>query len=420
MQFALSGLAAVLVVGVVGAFLLRRAAESESIRDARQVTELLARTVIDPNLSEGVVRGDPDAIERFDRTVRARVLADPVVRVKLWTREGRVVYSDEKRLIGAVYPLDEDDLESLDTGKVIAGLSDLSSPENRFERAHDKLLEVYLPAWVPGQDEPLLFEAYLRFGSVAADARRMSLDVAPALGAALVLLWLIQLPLAWSLARRLREGQRQREALLERALVTSDADRRLIAADLHDGVVQDLAGVALSLGAAVDRAEEPEVKSTLHGAAEETRRSMRRLRSLLVEIYPPNLESAGLEAALSDLVAPLSGKGIEATLEVEPGFDAPPAVEQLMFRAAQEALRNVAVHSYATNVELRVSRSTNRAVLLVADDGRGFSPALAEQRREGHLGLSLLADLVADAGGELRIESEPGRGTRVTLEVPTA
>jgi signal transduction histidine kinase len=297
-------------------------------------------------------------------------------------------------------------------------VSDLTEAENRYERPDRKLLEVYLLTRTPS-GEPLLFEAYLRYDSVTEKARRISLAVAPAFVAALLLLWLVQLPLAWWLARRLREGQRQRESLLERAIEASDVERRRIAADLHDGVVQDLAGVAFSLGAAAERATAPDVKETLSSAADGTRQSMRRLRSLLVEIYPATLESAGLESALSDLVTPLSAKGINARLDVDPDFEAPPAVEQLLFRGAHEALRNVTAHSHAENVDVRISRNGDSATLLVSDDGRGFAPELAEERRaRGHLGLSLLAGLVTDAGGELTVESEPGDGTRVTLEVP--
>src|SRR5437764_5592667 len=104
------------------------------------------------------------------------------------------------------------------------------------------------------------------------------------------------------MARGLRQGQLERERLLQRAIDASNAERRRIARDLHDGVVQSLAGVSYSLAAAADRLDgEPgsgDVGLSLRQAAADTRRSMRDLRSLIVEIAPPNLHAEGLEHAV--------------------------------------------------------------------------------------------------------------------------
>lgn len=423
LQFALSGLLAVAVVALVAGYVLRRAGVNESIREARDITRVLGTGVIEPNLENGIVNGDPAAIKRLDRVVKTQIKPESsVVRVKLWTPDGRIVYSDEPRLIGSRYSLAEDDLESLRENKVAAELSDLSRPENRFERPWNKLLEVYLPVWTP-DGKPLLFESYLKFSSVSSNGTRILRTVAPAVIAALVVLWLLQLPLAWSLARRLRQGQQEREQLLIRAMEASELERRRIAADLHDGVVQDLAGISLTLAAAAERdaaGKNGEVTETLQEGATVTRESMRRLRSLLVEIYPPSLQNAGLGPALSDLLAPLRARGIRAEVEVEPDVRASADAEKLIFRTAQEALRNVLSHSGAHSVQVHVASVDGHARLLVVDDGNGFDPAIVEQRREeGHLGLALLADRAHELGGELRIESEPGQGTTLALDVPT-
>ena len=133
---------------------------------------------------------------------------------------------------------------------------------------------------------------------------------------ALILLALIQLPLAWWLARRVRRGQEERERLLNRALEASDLERRRIARDLHDGVVQDLAAVSYSLSAAAEGAPAP-FDSELRDAAAETRHGIGQLRTLLVEIYPPELHRAGLAAALADLLGASEARGVETSLEVE-------------------------------------------------------------------------------------------------------
>ena len=129
-----------------------------------------------------------------------------------------------------------------------------------------------------------------------------------ALGA-LVVLELLQIPLAWSLATRLRQRQREREALLQRALDASDVERRRIASDLHDGVVQDLVGVAFTLaGAARDAEFRPGRRPSWSEAATSVRSSITALRSTLVDIYPPDLVEHGLPAALADLAGDASSE----------------------------------------------------------------------------------------------------------------
>jgi two-component system, NarL family, sensor kinase len=198
-------------------------------------------------------------------------------------------------------------------------------------------------------------------------------------------------------------------------------ERRRIAADLHDGVVQDLAGVAFSLSATADRLPEeiqPGLRSSLRGAAASTRQSMRRLRSLLVEIYPPNLSSVGLRAALADLAESVRSADLQVDVDVPDDPDLSPELQALFFRVAQEALRNVATHAHARHAQMRVLTEDGRAALEVEDDGKGFSQSeLAQRRGEGHVGLRLLADLVESAGGTMSVESEPGKGTRLRLEV---
>jgi two-component system, NarL family, sensor kinase len=420
-QFALSAVLVLVVVGVASAYVFRRSGTNEAIREARAVTATLAHGVIEPALQDGIVRGDPAAVAALDRVVRDHVIRGDVVRVKLWTPDGRVVYSDEKRLLGAHYRLGEDDLDVLRSGGTAADISNLSAPENRFERSYGKLLQVYLRVQTPA-GRPLLFETYQRYSSVSASGYRLWIDFLPILLGALALLALLQLPLAWSLARRLRAGQQDRERLLLRSIQASNAERRRIAADLHDTVVQDLAGLSFPLEAAGrdDAGSQADAQSALRTSAAGVRHAMRRLRSLLVEIYPPSLQDEGLEPALSDLLAPLADQGVATGLDVEPGLRLDASVEQLVFRCAQEGIRNAAEHARAGRVDVSLREARHGAALLtVSDDGRGFTPEdLAARREEGHLGLTILEDAATDLGGRLWFESEPGLGTRLLLEVP--
>ena len=291
-------------------------------------------------------------------------------------------------------------------------MSNLSEPENRYERSFGKLLEVYAAVTTPSGRQ-LRYEEYYRSSFIDARARRIFREFGFISLGALILLALIQLPLAWHLAHRVQRGQRERMDLLQRAVDASERERRRIAADLHDGVVQNLAGVSYSLSAAASSAP-AELSPTLREAAAETRQALRELRSLLVEIYPPELQREGLEAALGDLLAPCAARGLETRLAVDDG-DLPPAVESLFFRATQEALRNVVKHAGAQRVDVEVGRRNGSATLRVEDDGTGFE--VDGQPKGDHFGLRVLRDLVREVGGDLEIDSKPGRGTVVCVEV---
>jgi two-component system NarL family sensor kinase len=419
-QFTLAGIVAVVIVGFATAIASRRVGEREAIVDARTKTLAKAQGIVEPVVTDGLLTSTPDSVRTIGAVVQREVLDDSLVRVKIWNRNGTIVYSDEPRLIGSRYTLDEDDLAALDAGVIEAHVSDLSKPENRFERAQGKLLEVYLPIRAPN-GQRLLFEGYFRYSAVSSSGTRIWRSFAPISLGALLALELVQLPLAWSLARRLRQRQREREGLLQRALDASDIERRQIAADLHDGVVQNLVGVAFTLGGAARRADTtPDTSHLLGESADEVRVSVKALRSLLIEIYPPNLFDEGLVPALTDLLARANGRGIVTTLDdARLTASPPPAVSGLLYRTAQEALRNVMTHARATAVTMRISDHERIATLEVVDDGVGFDPGqLAGRAREGHFGLQGLRDLVANAGGRFALESSPGAGTTVRVEVP--
>jgi signal transduction histidine kinase len=426
LRFVLTGLAGLVILAAVTAFMSRRVGTSEAIDEAGRIGLVTGRGIIEPAIGPGLLRGDEGAIAAMDRLVRDQVLHGSLVRVKIWSADGRVLYSDERRLIGRRFTLQADALEVLAGGAVHAGLSDLAGPENRYETPGSRLLEVYAPIDGPS-GQRLLYEPYFSYSAVTESGRRLWLSLAPVVLGALLLLQILQIPLALSLARRLRAGQEERERLMRHAIESTDGERRRIASDLHDGTVQDLAGVSFALTAASRRAgvdadgARTEIDpQTINDAARRVRAAITSLRSLLVEIYPPNLEEAGLESALSDMVARLPARGIEPSVDVElPATGLPPETLALVYRCAQEAVRNAVQHADADRLWLRVHPVEGGLRLEVEDDGHGFDPrATADAQAAGHVGLRVLGDIVAEAGGTVELASAPGRGTVVVVKVP--
>lgn len=415
--FIAAGTLAVVVVGVALSIASRRVGEREAIVEARSEAMVKGQGLVEPHLSDALLDGSEEAIDTVDDIVRSDVLDDSLIRVKIWSPDGEILYSDDEAQIGQTFPLDEGQVAALEQGLVDAEVSDLSKSENVSEREQGKLLEVYLPVTTP-DGEDLLFESYFRYDAVEESGTRLWRSFAPIAIGALVMLELIQIPLALSLARRLRARQLEREELLERAVRSSEHERRRLAQDLHDGVVQDLAGVSYSLAALGRTGGQPD-PAIIASAGDTVRGSVEALRTLLVELYPPALEEEGLGPALDDLLARVRANGVETHLDLPAELDLPLPTTRLLYRTAQEALRNVVTHAQASAVSVRAGRLDGVAWLQVADDGTGFDVEAARARAAGgHVGLLGLTDLAADAGGTLQISSPDGRGTTVRLEVP--
>ncbi|MBV2151326.1 GAF domain-containing sensor histidine kinase [Kitasatospora sp. SUK 42] len=205
--------------------------------------------------------------------------------------------------------------------------------------------------------------------------------------------------------------------------LTLAGERARIAHDLHDAVSQKLFSLRLTAKAAatlVDRdpararAELAEVARLAAEAADE-------LRAVVVELRPAALEEDGLSATLASQVQVLDRAHAADVAFAADGVRAlPPAQEAALLRVAQEALHNALRHSGARRVTVTLVGTPARgAVLRVRDDGRGFDPESV--RRAGrHLGLASMRDRAAAVGGTLTLESAPGRGTLVEMEVPGA
>jgi signal transduction histidine kinase len=415
--FLAAGIGVMLLVGAGASVLLARTYRHEQLGDAEDVAVDVAQGRVQAGLSDGLITGNSAAVALLDTVVRRDVLGNVVVAVKLRLPNGPYVYSSDAGVVGTDPPLDGTDTQPLRTGGTSGDFSSLSEPDDAPERALGvRLIEVYVTVHTPS-GKRLLLESYVRFSAVRS-VRGIFLGSLPALIGALVLLEAVQLPLALSLLRRVQRAERRRDELFEQAMTASETERQRIASDLHDGVVQDLAGLNYALTELADRAggaRDDETAATLRQAATTTRRSIQALRNLLVDLYPASLHDEGLSPALHDLVAANMPEAA-STVWVDPNLELSDGGQALIYRAAQEAVRNATQHSGALSLGVRVAREGDTVVLEVVDDGHGFEPGPVGNN--GHLGLRLLSSLAAGAGGQLAVTSAPGEGTRVRLEVP--
>jgi two-component system NarL family sensor kinase len=207
---------------------------------------------------------------------------------------------------------------------------------------------------------------------------------------------------------------------VRRSVEASDRERRAIAADVHDGPVQDLAGVSYALSAL--RGSLPEERQpTVDKLVGAIRHAVQSLRRLMVDIYPPDLSGPGLGVAIADLAEPLRAAGTEVLIDAAPLPETSPEVTAVLYRTAKEALANVAHHAQATCAWITLEETELRGApavrLEVADDGIGFPPS-TDKRAEGHLGLSLLRDRVVDLQGTVTLGDRVGGGALLTAAVP--
>jgi len=423
-RIAIGALALLAVVVVSGAVAASRLAEKEAVHDAARRADVVADTVVQPALTDTLVSGNPDAFAAMDRAVRSHVLNDLSQRVKIWTPQGRIVYSDEPALVGKVFPLPQDERAVFTHPTTRAEMSALHGAENAFERhLGPRLLEVYRPVWTPS-GEPLLFETYASYGGVDARAWQLWRGFAGITVSSLLALIVLIVPVVWQLLGKARRNQEQREALLARAVEASTDERRRIAGTLHDGVIQELTGASFVVSGAAVRAaavEQHELAALLRDAAATVRKTITGMRALLVDIYPPNLRTSGLAPALDDLATSLRSREVEVTFDLEPDAvtDLDPATERLIYRVVHECLHNTMRHALAKHVTITVTRDAGATVLTVQDDGVGFEPTrVLEHGDRSCVGVKTLVDDVRRAGADLLLRTAPGAGTRWLLRVP--
>jgi signal transduction histidine kinase len=220
-----------------------------------------------------------------------------------------------------------------------------------------------------------------------------------------------------------------RKRLLDRTVQAREEERIRLAAELHDGPIQRLTGVAYTADLSrrrLARADLAGGRQLLDSMEEDIRGEVAALRQVMVELRPPALDEWGLAAALSDYAKAFQLQtGIACSVQASLPGRLARAQETVLYRVAQEALTNVAKHARARRAWVALQTSQGRVLLHVGDDGLGFAtthPAdpIGDHLGLNHFGLASMRQQLEMAGGSWQVRSRPGHGTTITATLPIA
>jgi two-component system, NarL family, sensor kinase len=417
LAFVLSALVVLVAVSAGAIWVSQRSARATALAEAERISERLADELVAPVLRQAIA-GVPGAWQRLNRDVTDRMSDGSITSVEIWTADGTILYSTEGDLGGTkIKPTPE--LTAAINGTVVSDIDE--SPETAGEGDPEgPQLEVYVPVTVAGSH--LAIETYLSDAVVHRQAALVREKILPPVIAALIVLQLVQIPIAVSLARRVRRQESERVELTRLHLAASDEERRAVAADVHDGPVQDLAGVGYALSA-LRPSVSPERQPTVDHSIGAIRHAVASLRQVMVDINPPDLSGPGLGAAITEVARPLRERGLDLTIDTEVLPEMSSEAAAVLYRTAKEAVANVRFHARATRawitLELTEHRGAPAVRLEVADDGVGYPPTGTRRPFAGGPGLQLLCDRVTDLGGTVDLGHRMGGGAVVTAVVPT-
>jgi signal transduction histidine kinase len=444
-RYLLLSLAFVVIGGGVVALALGQLIETSAINRTTSVTALYVESFVAPELqtlatSPTLGQTQIDALQRL---LTDSPLGQAVVSFRVWSTDGQVLYSPFPQLIGQHFDM-SGERGAAARGAVIGDISDLSDPENVYEREKwTHLLELYLPVRASGSSRVIaVAEFYQLPDELEAEVNRDRLIAWALVAGATVLAYL-------ALVRVVRQGSetilRQQDELRKRVdelstlldqnarlsgrirhaaartTALTELERRRIGSDLHDGPSQTLAFALLRLEAVDGRlevagqADDADLQA-VRGALQEALTDM---RTIAAGLRTPELERAAPAEIVRRAVAEHERRsGTQATVNLEgiPSV-APLATKIALYRILSEALSNAARHGAGIGVEVAVAEADNRFLAVeVSDQGPGFDGG--RKPGEGHLGLAGMRERTELLGGRFELESNPATGTRIRAFLP--
>jgi signal transduction histidine kinase len=440
-QYLIASLVVVLAGVVITGAWIGHQIETSVVERTAAITALYVDSVVSPNL-QLLARDDRwlrfDDTAALNRLVATTGLGQGVVQFKIWSLDGRILYSADPALVGKQFPIDDALRQAID-GVVNADISNLDESENVDERQHfSRLVEVYAPVRQDNDGRVIAInEFYLLPDALdeeirAAQLRSWAVVASIGLVTYLLLAGIVRRGSDTigrqqrELERRLEQNSRLHERVRQaagRTTALNEQALRRISADLHDGPGQALALALLRLDALqtpCPDSSESCVRTrvdfeTVHGAV---RDALADLRAISAGLRLPELEPLTVAEVASRVIDDHQRRGritVQVQLESLPD-QAPLAIKIALLRTLQEALSNATRHGKGTEVRVELKGSDDWLNLRVSDHGTGFDTHLAE--RTSGLGLAGMRERAELFGGAFRVSSTVGVGTVVEAGWP--
>jgi signal transduction histidine kinase len=207
------------------------------------------------------------------------------------------------------------------------------------------------------------------------------------------------------------------EHLLHHAISAQEAERKRLARELHDETGQSLTSILLRLKALQAETDPEVIHDRLNGLRYLTSQTLEEVRRLALDLRPMALDDLGLVPAIRWYVRQCAERnGIEIKLSVANTLQRLPAdLEIVLYRAVQEGLTNIIRHAQAQHADVSLEQSGKAVWLTISDDGKGIQPSL---NHRGGMGLEGMRERVMLVGGKFRLDSAPGAGTQIVIELP--
>ncbi len=435
---------------IIGAWVAQLIEERVASRTAA-VTALYVDSYVAPYLQELKVQDDlnPPSIAFFKRLLSENVLGRQMLSFKIWSPDGRVVYSQETEQIGELYPIEAGLAVAL-RGEVYTELSSLDREEHEFEREiASELIETYAPVRAFNSDEIIaVSEFYQSADELRADIRAAQVNSWLVVASVMLTVYLLLAGIVRRASKTIEKQQLalqqhvnqlnlllvQNSELHERsqraAAHSTDLNERYlrrISADLHDGPAQDLALALLHMDALEkiqnngsgesrsDNGEEPADIEVVRGSV---KTALNELRNISAGLRMPHLRYATAEETVRRAVRDYeqkSGCDVNLSIRSVPN-QAPMSTKIALYRIIKEALNNGYFHADGKEQAVRVSLEEGQLYVEIEDHGPGFDPAAVTSDK--HLGLISMAERVEMLGGQFDVDSVIGRGTIIKAYLP--
>jgi two-component system, NarL family, sensor histidine kinase DevS len=340
---------------------------------------------------------------RLRELIRARVVLIALADASGAPRIAAVDGEGAETMLGARLALDASKIgRVLGRGKSerVGSLADDPEVDQGYVRAKGFQTGLYVPLVVEGRaigaiaahdregDDPRFTEEDMRLGESLAQRAAIAVDM----------------------------SQRVSRDSVRRVVEAQELERAHLARELHDETGQALTSILLGLRSLERTVESDDARAALVAVRDLVVATLHDVRRLSVRLRPMALDDFGLRPALERLVeAHRTDSAVQVDVEIQLDDDRLPAdVETTMYRIVQESLTNITKHAEATRISVLVTRTSNAAIVVVEDDGRGFELA----RPTPGLGLEGMRERVALVGGRLRVETSRGSGTTIAAEIP--